>query len=351
MSRRASYLAYALLTMGCTGETLSAGSNETSLASARTPTARATLSSRIDTFAMDDENLYFTTEDGSLSRLAKAGASPPTVLAAAAVQGSNHTEGLALDDDTLYWTASGDDVSTGAVLSVSKSGGTPVRLALNQSRPTGIAVDDTAVYWTNQGPPDPSANVNLAGMSIATIMSVPKAGGAATTLVANPEVPDALTLDETGVIWHEERAIRRVPKGGGVPVTLAEVAVPWGSSNLVVAGGTLYWGAQQGQWSVESVPLGGGAVVTLASAIAPPGAILLDGSSILWDVASGQLVGAIDTVPMVGGGEATQTAPPDVVSGSQAEEASFFLADATAFYWVEYWEAPQLTVVIRVLAR
>jgi hypothetical protein len=61
-------------------------------------------------------------------------------------------------------------------------------------------------------------------------------------------------------------------------------------------------------------------------------------------------VGAIESVPMAGGAPAL-TASADFIPASTADQAKFLLADATAFYWVEYWEAPTLTVAIQRLAR
>jgi hypothetical protein len=355
-------LAVACVTVaaGCLGNPLSAGSDDAGAVLAVpptvapvAPTTRVTLTSMIDTFAMDEANLYFTAEDGSLYGLAKTGTSPPTKLASAATAGSEYTEGLTLDDENLYWTSLGDGVSTGVVLTVAKTGGAAVALATNQARPTGIAVDDAFVYWTNQGTPPPDAT-NDVSSAPASVMSIPKTGGTPTTLVSNPTVPDKLTLDPTGVIWHEQYAIRRIPKSGGTPTTLTELAIPWSCSNLVVSGTSLYWAADQGGWSLEAIALGGGVVATLAASIETPGAIAVDGSSILWDVGAGATVGAIEAEPLVGGSAGAEVSQPDVVTGSTGEQASFFLVDASAFYWVEYWQAAGATVptvVIRVRAR
>jgi hypothetical protein len=349
------------LAIGCTGETLDAGSYasdssvDTPLAAASTPTTRATIDSLIDAFAMDADSLYFTAENGSLYRLAKTGGSAPQIIAPAATPGSVYAEGIALDDDNVYWTALGDGVSTGAVLSVPKSGGSPNAIAIRQARPTGIAVDDTDVFWSNQGAPPPMSGNNNFGMPVgAAILTAPKGGGTATALVTDPDVPDVVALDATGVIWHEQRAIRRVPKTGGASTTLSQAAIPWKSSNLVVAASTLYWAANQSGWSLQSVALDGGTVATLVSPIDAPGGVFLDGASLFWDAANGQTVGAIEGEATDGGSAVVEAAPPDLVKGVTGEAASFFLADASAFYWVEYWEAPDAstpTVAIRVLTR
>ena len=358
MGRRVSEGSFAWLAAfaalaACTGDPLSAGSNDPtsdSGAPAAAPVAitRATLTSMIDTFAMDETNLYFTSEDGSLYRLAKTGSEAPVVLASATTPGSVYTEGLAVDATNLYWTALGDGISTGVVLSVGKTGGSAVALAMNLPRPDSIAVDDTTVYWSNQGAPLSGQGENDLSPQQGSIMSVPKGGGAATVLTVDMATPDEMTLDPTGVVWHDKQAISRIAKTGGATTTLTSAAIPWTSSNLVVSGTTLYWAANQSGWSVQSVPLAGGATTTLTS-IEAPGAILAVESSIFWNVEGGTHVGAIKAE--LGGSDSVLQSPPDIVAGSTAEQASFFLADATAFYWVEYWESPALTVAIRILSR
>jgi hypothetical protein len=337
---------------GCVGENLPAGSEEplgpSPARAPDAPTTLATLHVMIDTLAMDATDLYFTAEDGYLYKLPKVGASPSR-LAAATAPGSEFTEGLAMDADSLYWTANGDGMEGGRVLSVSKSGGAVTTLAANQTRPTGIAVDGTSVYWANQGAPPPQADSDL-GSPTPTIMSIAKTGGTATVLFGAPETPDALTLDDTGVIWHEARAIRRIPKTGGDPTTLAAAAIPWASTNLVVSGGTLFFGADQGGWSLDSVPLTGTAPTTLTSLSQQPGSIFVAGSSVFWNDSVGSAVGAIRSIPLAGGTEAVDGAA-DLVPKSTDEQVSFLLADESAFYWVEYWEAPALAVAIRSLQR
>jgi hypothetical protein len=340
----------ALLLAGCVGENLPAGTDDpvAPAHAARPPATLATLHVLIDAFAMDETDLYFTAEDGFLYKLPKVGASAMK-LAAATAPGSEFTEGLVMDKDSLYWTANGDGMEGGVVLSVAKSGGAVTTLAANQTRPTGIAVDDTNVYWANQGAPPPQGDSDL-GSPTPTIMSIPKTGGTATVLFGAPDTPDALTLDDTGVIWHEARAIRRIPKTGGDPTTLAAAAIPWGCTNLVVSEGTLFFGANQGGWSLDSVAVTGTSPTTLAPLPTPPGSIFVVGSSLFWNDSVGSAVGAIHSIPL-SGGTPTAEGSADLVPKSTDEQVSFLLADESAFYWVEYWEAPALAVAIRTLER
>jgi hypothetical protein len=349
MGHRAFATLCLLSVAACTAAPLDAGSTGND-AQARTtaPTTRVTLHAAIDAMAIDATYIYFTSEDGFVYRLSRSGTAAPERIAAATVPGSKYTEGLATDEASLYWTALGDGVSSGAVLTAPKTGGSPVYLARGQARPFGIAVDDVAVYWANQGVPTPDQTNNLT--PTAGILSVAKSGGSPTTLAHDVTAPDAIALDPTGVIWHESMAIRRVPKAGGTPMNLADSAIPWTSSNLVVSGSDVYWGADQGVWSLQSVGLEGGQVSTLVMPIDAPGGILIDGASLVRVVANGTDVGALESSPLAGGAT-TVVSAPDPVSGGTAQGAALLVADATAFYWVESWEEPERVVAVRTLAR
>jgi hypothetical protein len=54
---------------------------------------------------------------------------------------------LALDDTYVYWV---DGVTVGTVMRVPKIGGTPTVLA-RDTTPVSVAVDATNVYWADDG--------------------------------------------------------------------------------------------------------------------------------------------------------------------------------------------------------
>ena len=59
---------------------------------------------------------------------------------------------------------------------------------------------------------------------------------------------------------------------------------------------------------------------------------------------------AVSSAPLLGGGPKLVW-PSDAQPDTQVNRAKFLLADARAFYSVEYWANDALTVVIRVLPR
>jgi hypothetical protein len=339
----------AISALGCSPQTLDAGSNAVPLPA---PSTRATFGALVDAVTMDDANLYFACEDGWIYSLAKDGTSAPAQVAMAAVPGSNFTDGLAVDDENVYWTAQGSSASGGAIVRAPKSGGSPETLTTGRIRPWGIAVDDENVYWAEQGLATSPAQSNDGNIGDAgSIMALAKAGGAGPTALARElSTPDFVAVDGDGVVWHDASLIGRVPKAGGASTTLFSTPSPNKASNLVVTGGTAYWGLDDGSWSIASVPTSGGSVSMLASGIAQPTGVAVLGSSVYWSLAGGDQVGAIEAVPAAGGA-ASAVSPPDVQIGVLDQEAVFLLADDQAFYSVEVWQTSGVTVAVRVQPR
>jgi len=332
----------------CTGQTLDAGYTHAP------GVTRATVGAMIDAATMDDSYLYFTCEDGWVYRLLKAGTAPPEKIAPAPVMGSNYTSGIAVDATNVYWTAEGAGAG-GAVLRAPKGGGAAVVIASGQTHPGGIAVDADNVYWAEGGSVvagNPASNDDgMVGMyGDGTIRALSKSSGTVTALASVLTAPDAVTIDDVRVFWHDQYGIRSVAKTGGALSTVSGSVAPFKSTNLAVADGRLTWASNQGSWSIESAATAGGAPVTLASGIAAPAGIVTDGSSAYWSDAGGSSASALHGVPLAGGATSTLW-PADDPGTAQDHEALLLLSDASAFYSIEYWASSTLTVEIRVLPR
>ncbi len=336
-------LPLALTAGGCSAEVLDAGNDLSP------PSTRATLSALVDAVTMDDDNLYFACEDGWIYRLAKEGSSVPERIAPATVPGSNFTDGIAVDDANVYWTAQGSPSAGGAVLSAPKNGGAPVMLAAGMALPWGIAVDDQNVYWADQGGAVDPSDDGLP-QDVGSIQAVAKSGGPARTLASLLSIPKFVALDGDGIVWQDDSLVGRVAKTGGPPIKLAAMAPASTSSNLVVADGHAFWAVGDGAWSIQSVATTGAGPSTLASDIPQPSNVVVAGSTAFWSLKGGAEVGAVQSVPTSGGIPA-DVSLPDVQAGAQGQEALFLLVDDRAFYFVEEWQAPTLTVAIRVQPR
>jgi hypothetical protein len=145
--------------------------------------------------------------------------------------GSLAATSVALDATSLYF-AVGPGVE---VRSIPKQGGAETILyPQNQDCSNcvlSVAVDDTSVYF---------GSMNAAQALV--IMSVPKTGGPAKSIVSTVGYPGELAVDATNVYWYRQEAgVERAPKaGGGSPMTAATaMGIVLGTS---LWGTSLAWG-------------------------------------------------------------------------------------------------------------
>ena len=126
---------------------------------------------------------------GDVKSLALGGGAPKVL---ASVQAP---AGLAVGGGRLYWP---DEY--GAVTSVAMGGGAPTTITevTDAGSVGGIAADATSVYFG-------------AGVSV---LRVPAAGGALTTVATSPGQVDAIALDATSVYWIDASGavMRLTPK-------------------------------------------------------------------------------------------------------------------------------------------
>jgi hypothetical protein len=243
--------------------------------------------------------VYFVDGAGVIA-VPKCGGAPSTLYSGPAV-------GLAVDSQSVYWSDSE------GVESVPQSGGTPTTvISLPQfSQPWhagAIAIDSDSVYYAASGL-DPRSAAASSG-----VFRVPKSGGMPVTLaVSLPVGVPLVAVDETSVYWAvvgyspgPVLAILRVAKTGGSPVTLASmnyVPMPSPAIGLAVDSTSVYW-SDSGDGTVLSVPKGGGAPKTLASA-PNAGALAVDSTGIYFLAErfdqDGGANGTVLRVPLAGG--------------------------------------------------
>jgi hypothetical protein len=107
--------------------------------------------------------------------------------------------GLAVDAGTIYWAEeSNDPCIPSAVVSLPTSGGVPNVLATGRHGVAGhsVTLDDGNVYWAWADPP-------TAIFRSCTVMTVPRAGGEATTLVSGEDGLQDLTAIGNALYWVE----------------------------------------------------------------------------------------------------------------------------------------------------
>lgn len=186
---------------------------------------------------LDATNAYWTAEgstgstSGTIGKAALAGGPAMTIAL-----GQNFPLSIAVDATSVYWA---DGVNS-TIVKVPVGGGVLQTLA-SASSPQGIAIDSTSVYW-------------LDALPGGAVMSVPIAGGSASTLASEPGVtPLSIAVDATSVYWTNapsgsaSGSVMKVPIGGGTPITIAAGQTPASSNNgglLAVDAMNVYWVGQ-----------------------------------------------------------------------------------------------------------
>jgi hypothetical protein len=153
--------------------------------------------------AVDATSVYWADSNGP-GTVAKVGlgGGPLTVLAT----NSSSASGLVVNGTYVYWVNLGIFlVEPGSIMRVPLGGGTPETLA-GLDHPRGIAIDATNAYVTTGGDSQYSAG---------TIVELPLAGGAITTLAGGLDGPSGIAVDATSVYWTNAGS-SGTPGGGSV---------------------------------------------------------------------------------------------------------------------------------------
>jgi hypothetical protein len=201
------------------------------------------------------------------------------VEAVAIASNQNQPSSLAVDEESVYWVS--DSGST--IKRVSKAGGVPTTLATGRYIDQ-ILVDQENVFFTTLG----------------AIRRVAKRGGTPTILVKSDLIGYQrlqMAMDNTNLYYYEEIGVppgrvdknpllRKVCKGGGVPVTLSSrTYVPAG---LATDGANVYW-ADHINGTVKAISVKGGRAVTLGRCVRPV-SIVMDAASVYCQTVKGEIV-------------------------------------------------------------
>ncbi|MGH7438528.1 MAG: hypothetical protein ACRENE_22810, partial [Polyangiaceae bacterium] len=177
---------------------------------------------------------YFGTVSGSSADIwqcSLVAASPPCVSLASFT--SSRLGSVAVDDQFVYWT----DPGNGLVSRKALAEGNVTTLASGQGALGAIVVDDSSIYWTATEP----------SKTVVRLMSKGSSGSA--VVVSNPGGISALATDGSKLFFATaDGVIQSLPATGAQVVTLYSIAGAVSGyppvSNLVFAGGSLFWNDQ-----------------------------------------------------------------------------------------------------------
>jgi hypothetical protein len=260
--------------------------------------------------AVDTTSIYWAdqpAQGGAVVQMPIGGGALTTLASASGAT----LEAFAVQGSSIYWANNAADNTF--ILEASIGGGAATTLASEPTFiPVGLAVNATHVVWTTEG---------TEGTAAGTVVTVPLAGGTATTLAANQGGLIALAVDATSVYWKDDQSVLKAPLAGGAISTLCTLSssTAGASFNMAVDATNVYWTGRNGTaGTLMKVPVGGGTATTLATSSSMFSAMAIDATSVY--VASADIL----SVPISGGAATT------LVAGYGANGLA---VDATSVYW------------------
>jgi len=277
---------------------------------------------------------------------------------------------IALDSANVYFSAANDTTESDAVYQIAKGavGATPLKLSDPDRQPWSLATDGTYLYWNDTQDPgtirrirpggsDETTLIDVAVWGVALgptslfwvtsagdVQSMPKAGGAVTTLGAAPGAGSgsvvAVALDASNFYFVETTSltatVASVPVSGGPVKSLA--TVPSDVTTLALDDQSLYF--VNGD-ALTRLPLAGGATSVVAQGFQGTVALQVDSGNAYATIARGN--GPTGTVVRVSvtGGATTALA-------SSQWDPDGLAVDGQCVYWADVESAGGLGAIMTV---
>ena len=225
---------------------------------------------------------------------------------------------VTVDDVYVHWTQIDTQSHLGIVLRAPVRGGQATTVA-SKAGAGGVANDGSYVYWCGGSP------AAIKRQLIGTI-------GEGTTVISDSSImvsPCPMAVDATNVYWADYgiRQVFKMPKdGSGQPGALT-ATFNIGTSELVVDGPNLYYGAG----SVTPISGDGLTMVTTFQGGGQLGYTAFDGTYVYYQAQIGQKVGVARTLKTMAG--APEQIYPGAGNGPLAVDATYlYVADDTGIY-------------------
>lgn len=252
----------------------------------------------VSDFAVSGGFVYFGDENGVVWRVPREGATPPAELARI----PGEVLWVEVDATRVYFAGLSGEL-TADIFSIPKDGGAMTTIASAVLTPGAFATDAQFIYWVSLG--------TVAGedfLSDGAVRRMAKSGGAVQTLVSGLSFPIAVTVaggnvyyGETGIgLGNTSAGLRRVPVDGGAVTKLFD-SLPVGS--IAVDAANAYFAVFRlgtGLVDILRIPIGGGTPAVLAGSLDFADGLVVQ-SNDLYYVAESNESGSIEAISLPNG--------------------------------------------------
>lgn len=299
---------------------------------ARTPTSTPA------PIAADATDVLWLESDGAGGTDLRAASKPCGATRTLASVATSLPVAVVVDASAVYFVTIHKLGAYATLWSVPRAGGAPTSLLDTISFPSGLAQDDSYLYIAESTSSSPIA-------STSSVIAVPKAGGAPRTVDASYHGALSLAL-ASGVLYvgvgPPDSSLVRVGVDGSGRAVVATGVTP---TALVVAGASVVWIDGFGATSaIRSVATGGGAVTTLAPLENDAQSLATDQTSVFW-TRSG--VGSDPPGELVRAGVAGTSSPAVLASGLGEPVGAFPASAATDDQYIYLWSVTDAPGVVR----
>lgn len=270
--------------------------------------------------AVDEASLYWTSDSGGgyrIRRAAKGGGAASTLFDGMSVTPA--PIGIAIDDANVYWYAAN------ALITVPKGGGAATTLASGIPDASSMATNEQYVFLRS---PDKILRIAKAGGAVSELATdLSAASGPGTNTAGGIAAGSGRVFYAQGRAGPENQGegvnlIYAVPASGGSPVEISSgTPDPLGGAWLSVStdGGQVFWTENNSGFRIKGAPTSGGAAQLVVQAGHPIGTMMTTSNSLVWSDTVGLFHVALS------GGETTLLYPQSV---------SEVVADSAFYYFV-----------------
>lgn len=289
------------------------------------PVVLAVASGEPTDVAIDEQYVYWTSDDGKVGRVGKNGGEPETVVAGV----QRGLARLTVDENRVYYREIEDPSGVANIGAAAKDGASPFTVATNQPGLGSLTSDGTSLYW---------ARTDDTTLGAIWRASFPAGVAQPLELIAGPlSFPQEVVTDGTSLFWGENNNgyLMQASSDGSGPMLdlgcgsdyITALAVDATNVYVARAEGKVV-STQKGDVASDCVAPSTRELATNTNGSAALG-IALGGEYVVWTT---PVLGEVSAIPKTGTCTGTGDCKRILATGQSPTRV---VADAKAAYWID----------------